>query len=78
MKRKKQAPPLKRKTVEIPADVAHRFMSDVRAYFAEPNKLKRDEIAGGTMRMLREHYRGRLRVPDVKRMFEQMRVDEED
>jgi hypothetical protein len=78
MKRKKPAPPLKRKALDIPSDIAHRFMSDMQAYFAEPNKLKRDEIAGGTLRMLKEHYAGNLRMPDVKRMFEEIRVDGED
>jgi hypothetical protein len=58
-------------------NLAHRFVSDRRAYHAEPNKLKRDEIAGGTLRMLKEHYAGKLRVPDVKRMFEEMHKESE-
>lgn len=43
--------------------------------YKEPNPIKQDEIAGHSLRMLREHYRGKLRVPDVKRLFEQMREE---
>jgi hypothetical protein len=60
---------IKRKPIEIPADIGKRFVADMRRFHREPNPIKRDEIAGGTMRMLREHYSGRLRVPDVKRML---------
>ena len=74
--KRKTTPPFKREPLELPSDVAHRFVSDMRVYHAEPNKLKRDEIAGGTLRMLKEHYAGKLRVPDVKRMFEEMRDEE--
>jgi hypothetical protein len=34
-----------RKPTELPPDVARRFLEDMRAYFAEPNIVKRDEIA---------------------------------
>jgi hypothetical protein len=75
--KRKPTPPFKRKPVEIPANIGKHFAADMRRFHRETNPIKRDEIAGGTMRMLREHYSGRLRVPDVKRMFEEMRDDGE-
>ena len=48
----------------------------MRAYFAETNAIKRDEIAGRQMHALREHQGPRekpVRIPDVKEMFLQMR-----
>ena len=53
-------------------------MQDMRAYHAEPNAIKRDEIAARASWRLQQHVSGRLRLPDVKRMFEQMRIDGED
>jgi hypothetical protein len=35
-----------RKSIELPPEVAKAFVKDMRAYFAEPNTIKRDEIAG--------------------------------
>jgi hypothetical protein len=42
-------------------------------FHREPNKLKRHEIAGHTLHRLKEHYAGKLRVPDIKMMFEKLR-----
>jgi hypothetical protein len=65
-----------RKPLELPPDVARRFAEDMRAYFAETNAIKRDEIAIRQLVALNE-YLGRrerpLRIPDVKEMFLQMR-----
>jgi hypothetical protein len=65
-----------RKPIEMPPEVAHRFVEDMRAYFAEKNANKRDEIAIRQLVALNE-YLGRrerpLRIPDVKEMFLQMR-----
>ena len=65
-----------RKPIELPPAVARRFLEDMRAYFAETNLIKRDEIAIRQLVALNE-YLGRrerpLRVIDVKEMFLQMR-----
>jgi hypothetical protein len=34
-----------RKPIELPPAVARRFVEDIRAFHAEPNAIKRDEIA---------------------------------
>jgi hypothetical protein len=33
------------KPIDMPPEVARRFVADMLAYFAEPNAIKRDEIA---------------------------------
>jgi hypothetical protein len=35
-----------RKPIELPPAVARRFVEDMCAFFAEPNRIKRDRIAG--------------------------------
>jgi hypothetical protein len=61
--------------IEIPPEVARRFVEDMCAYFAETNPIKRDEIAARQMSVLRQ-YRGPREKPisilDVKDMFRQM------
>jgi hypothetical protein len=62
--------------MELPPDVARRFVADMEAFFAEPNAIKRDEIAGRQLHALREHRRPRdpkLRLSDVKELFDRMR-----
>ena len=50
------------KPIELPPKVARRFVEDMRAYFAEKNAIKRDEIAGRQMNALRNiKGRGRSR-----------------
>jgi hypothetical protein len=44
----------------------------MRAHHAEPNAIKRDEIAARQLHALRQHCAGKLRLSDVKEMFEQM------
>jgi hypothetical protein len=54
------------------AAVARRFMEDMRAYFAEKNAIKRDEIAGRQMSVLRQYQGPReksVRILDIKEMF---------
>ena len=62
--------------LELPPAVARNFMADLRAFYAEPNSIKKDEIAARQLRALRD-YQGprerKLRLSDVKDMFEQMR-----
>jgi hypothetical protein len=64
------------KPLHLPAPVAESFMRDMKAYFAEQNPIKRDEIAARQMTALRQFQRpreNRLRLSDVRRMFEEMR-----
>jgi hypothetical protein len=65
-----------RKQLEVPPAVARAFVKDMRAFFAEPNAIKRDEIAARQLRVLREYNPPRakkLRLSDVHEMFVQMR-----
>ncbi len=45
--------------IDPPPEVARRFVADMRAYHAEPDGIKRDEIAARQLRGLREHQRPR-------------------
>ena len=48
----------------------------MRAYFSEPNSIKRDEIAARQLHALRQHLRLRemkLRLSEVTQMFMQMK-----
>jgi hypothetical protein len=58
-----------RKPIELPPAVARAFVKDMRAFFAEPNAIKRDEIAARQLHALKQHYTGKLRLFDVKEMF---------
>jgi hypothetical protein len=62
-----------RKPIELPPGFARRFVDDMRAYFAETNLIKRDEIAARQLHALRQHYGGKLRLTDVTQMLLQMR-----
>jgi hypothetical protein len=56
--------------------VAKAFIKDMRAFLAEPNAIKRDEIAGRQMHELRKYQRPHEKpvpIPDIKQMFEEMR-----
>jgi hypothetical protein len=67
---------MKPKPLDLPPDVARAFVDDMRAYFAEENPIKREGIAVRQLRALREHQGQRekkLRLSDVKEMFEQMK-----
>jgi len=61
------------KPIELPIAVARRFVEDLRAFHAEKNAIEQDEIAARQLHALMQHYTGRLRLADVKEMFEQMR-----
>jgi hypothetical protein len=57
-------------------EVARRFVADMEAFYRTRNAIKRDEIAGRQLYALREHLRPRdprLRLSDVKELFERMR-----
>ena len=65
-----------RKPLDLPPEVARGFVKDMEAYFAEEDRLKRDEIALRQLHVLRERQGPReeaLRLSDVKAMFLQMR-----
>ncbi len=36
---------LKRTPIDLPADIARRFVRDLRAYFAEQNAIERDDVS---------------------------------
>ena len=62
-----------RKPIELQPAVARRFVEDMRAFHAEENAVKRDEIAARQLHALRQQYTGKLWLSDVREMFEQMR-----
>jgi hypothetical protein len=45
----------------------------VRAFLAEKNAIKRDEVAAHQLHALKQHCTGKLRLFDVKEMFLEMR-----
>jgi hypothetical protein len=56
--------------------LARRFVEDMRAFHAKQNVITADEIAARQLHALREYSSPRdrkLRLSDVKEMFEQMR-----
>lgn len=62
--------------MELPPEVARRFIADMEAFYAERRAIKRDEIAARQLHALAEHQRPRdpkLRITDVKELFERMR-----
>ena len=64
------------KPLDLPPDVARAFVADMLAYFAEPNQIRRDEIAIRQMHALRQYQGPRekpVRTHDIKEMFVRMR-----
>ena len=64
------------KPIELPPEIAKAFVKDMRSYFKEANAIKRDEIASRQLHALQAFQRPRekkLRIHDVKEMFEQMK-----
>jgi hypothetical protein len=66
---------IKRKPLEIPPAAALRFLADMRAFHSIDNPIERDEIAARQLHALREHlpHDAKLRLSDVKELFERMR-----
>jgi hypothetical protein len=65
-----------RKPLDLPPDVARAFVKDMKAFFAEENGYKQDEIALRQLHALKEFQGPRekaLRLSDVKEMFAQMK-----
>jgi hypothetical protein len=62
--------------VVMPPSVAASFVRDMRAFLAEPNAIKRDEIAARQLNVLMRFRLPRerdLQLSDVKAMFLEMR-----
>jgi len=49
-----------RKPLDLPPEVARAFVTDMKAFFAEENLIKRDEIAARQLSVLNQ-YRGTAR-----------------
>ncbi|WP_316172387.1 hypothetical protein [Bradyrhizobium sp. SZCCHNRI2049] len=65
-----------RPPLDLPPAVARAFMADLAAYRAAATGFDKDAIAARQLRALREHLRpsdGRLRLTDVRELFEAMR-----
>ena len=68
-----------RQPIELPPEVTRRFLEDMRAFFADESQIKRDEIAGRQMSVLRQYQGPRekpVRIPDVKETFLQVRDEQ--
>jgi hypothetical protein len=62
------------KPIELPSEIAEAFVRDMRAFFAAGGTgVKADGIAAMQLHALKQHYKGKLRLTDVKEMFLQMR-----
>jgi hypothetical protein len=64
------------KPLDLPMEVAKAFAKDMKAYFAEPNAIKRDEIAARQLQALRRYnprWGKKLRITDVIEMFQELR-----
>ncbi|MCP1758220.1 hypothetical protein [Bradyrhizobium elkanii] len=67
--------PITRNQLEIPPEVARQFAAKMRAFHAEYDPLKRDEIAANARHLLLQHMPkgAKLRLADVFELFELMR-----
>jgi hypothetical protein len=65
------------KPIDQPPEVARAFVRDMRAFHAEKDAIKRDEIASRQMRTLqeipRDRGKSRFASSDIKEMFVRMR-----
>ena len=58
------------KPLDVPGPVAKAFLADLRAFHAESNAIKRDEIAARQAWILNQHLNKDLRTNDGKRQAE--------
>jgi hypothetical protein len=58
---------------DLPPEVARAFIQNMKAYFAESDLIKQDAIAVLQLRLLQDHWNGKLRLDDVRKMFMEMR-----
>jgi hypothetical protein len=62
------------KSIELPPAVAKAFVRDMQAFFAAGGSgVRADAIAAQQLHALKQHYRGKLKLTDVKEMFVQMK-----
>jgi hypothetical protein len=64
------------KPMELPAAVARRFVDDMRAFHAEPNAIKRDEIAARQAHILQNYQPQRTKKAPALRREGDVRADE--
>jgi hypothetical protein len=66
--------------IDLPPKIARGFMADLAAYFAETDEHKRTEIAARQRHILSDYLpprAARLRVSDIKAMFDELRGQKE-
>ncbi|WP_316205270.1 hypothetical protein [Bradyrhizobium sp. SZCCHNS3004] len=63
------------KVPELPPDVARAVIKNMRAKHAERDPVKRETIAVLQLRALQDHWNGKLRLNDVKQLFEHMAAE---
>jgi hypothetical protein len=73
IKHRRPSVPFKPKSIEFPPEVGERFSEYLRAYFAEQNPQKQEAIAADAGWLLQQHQSGRVRLPDVLKLFHAMR-----
>ena len=62
-------------SLDLPRDVVRAFAEDMKTYFAEDNKHRRDAIAVRQLRALQDFqapHEKKLRLSDVRELFEQI------
>ena len=66
---------MKRKALQLPPEVAQEFVANMEAFFRARDQLAGDEIAAATGWKLKQHLPEgtKLRLPDVKQLFREMR-----
>jgi len=62
-----------RRPIELPPNVARAFVRDMRKFHAEKDAIKRDEIAARQAWLLEQHWNGKVRLLDMKEMFDQLK-----
>ena len=67
--------PMPQQPLDLPMQVAQAFVKDMKAYFAEPNAIRRDEIASRQAWLLQQHgsSKNKLRTHEVVEMFYALR-----
>jgi hypothetical protein len=65
-----------RKPLKLPPRVARAFAQDMRAFHAAGGSgIQADGIAARQLHALKEHYRGKLKLHDVKELFHALQVE---
>jgi hypothetical protein len=63
-----------RTPLELPPAVARAFVHDMKAFFAcGHDTIKADGITAMQLHALKQHYNGKLRLPDIKAMFVELK-----